>query len=112
MIFVRMGTGGKAPEKIHEKANSVFLEMAVAYRYVGPWDLLLHEATPAETILAKDRMAELRRRATIMGEGTIKDQDDPDKAGLDANVFLHDPGEFQWLTLSLRMNSSPIGVLA
>jgi hypothetical protein len=47
----------------------------------------------AEIFLAKGRMAELLlRRATIMSEGTITDEADPD-VDLDANMFLYDPGE-------------------
>jgi hypothetical protein len=46
-----------------------FSTMADAFLYLGPTDLLLAEPRPAEIFLNKEYMAELRRRAAIIGDG-------------------------------------------
>jgi hypothetical protein len=38
---------------------------------------LLNEPTPSEIVLDKDYMAELQRRAAMVGEGPIADQTNP-----------------------------------
>ncbi len=62
--------GGKLPagpvkakgtfSEIPVEAKSKFSEMADAYLYLGPRDLLLNDPTPAEIFLDKDYMTELQ----------------------------------------------------
>jgi hypothetical protein len=56
-----------------------FSKMVDAYLYLGPGDLILAEPRPAEIFLNKDYMAELRRRAAIIGNQFITAQTDPDR---------------------------------
>jgi uncharacterized iron-regulated protein len=51
-----------------------FSEGVDAYLYLGPEELLLLEPKPAEIFLDKEYMAEVQRRATIIGGGPITDQ--------------------------------------
>jgi hypothetical protein len=86
------------------EAKSKFSEMVDAYLYLGPRDLLLNEPTPAEIFLDKDYMAELQRRAAIMGGGPITDQANPEKVSeRDSNPFFYDPDE-------LRKIMQPLGI--
>jgi hypothetical protein len=57
--------------------NNFFSKMADAYLYLGPVDLILAEPRPAEIFLDKDYMAELRRRAAIIGDPFVTSQTDP-----------------------------------
>jgi hypothetical protein len=59
--------------------NYYFSEMVDAYLYLGPTDLLLSEPRPAEIFLDKEYMAELRRRAEIIGDKFVTNQTDPDQ---------------------------------
>lgn len=78
------------------QAQSKFSAMVDAYLYLGPRDLLLHEPTPAEVVLDQDYMAELQRRAALIGEGPIADQTNREKiAERDANQFFYDPDELR-----------------
>jgi len=73
-----------------------FSKMADAYLYLGPRDLLLNEPTPSEVVLDKDYMAELERRAAIMGGGPIADQANPKNIfDRDSNPFFYDPDELR-----------------
>jgi hypothetical protein len=56
-----------------------FSEMVDAYLSLGPTDLLLSEPRPAEIFLDKEYMAELRRRAEIIGDKLLTGQTDPDR---------------------------------
>jgi len=98
--------GGKLPagpvkpkgtfSEIPIEATSKFSEMADAYLYLGPRDLLLNEPTPAEIFLDKNYMTELERRAAIMGGGPITDQANPDKVSeRDSNPFFYDPDKLK-----------------
>ncbi len=90
--FKEKGTFSDVPAE----ATSRFSEMADAYLYLGPRDLLLNEPTPAEIFLDKDYMAELQRRAAIMGGGPITDEANPEKvAERDANPFFYNPDELK-----------------
>ncbi len=100
--------GGKLPagpvkpkgtfSEIPIEATSKFSEMADAYLYLGPRNLLLNEPMPAEIFLDKDYMAELQRRAAIMGGGPITDPANPEKVyDRDSNPFFYDPDELKKL---------------
>jgi hypothetical protein len=95
--------------EIPVEATSKFSEMADAYLYLGPRDLLLNEPTPAEIFLDKDYMTELQRRTAIMGGGPITDQASPEKVSdRDSNPFFCDPEELKKL-VPLGGNSSQQG---
>lgn len=115
-VFFGVADGGKLPagpvkakgtfSEVPAEAKSKFSEMADAYLYLGPRDLLLNEPTPAEIFLDKDYMAELQRRAAIMGGGPIADQANPEKVSeRDSNPFFYDPDQLQKLMQPLGMNS-------
>lgn len=83
-----------------------FSKMVDAYLYLGPRDLLLSEAEPARVFLNQEYMAELRRRAAIMGDPFITAQADPENiVDRDFNPFFYDPNEFQKLTQGGGANS-------
>jgi hypothetical protein len=56
-----------------------FSKMVDAYLYLGPADLMLVEPRPAEIFLNREYMAELRRRAEIIGNKFLTNQADPDQ---------------------------------
>jgi hypothetical protein len=56
-----------------------FSKMVDAYLYLGPADLMLAEPRPAEIFLNKEYMAELSRRAKIIGDKFLTNQADPDQ---------------------------------
>ena len=66
--------------------------------------LLLSEPRPAETFLNKDYVAELQRRAAVMGGGPVWDEADPAKVSdRDYTPFWYDemqkdlmPGKMQF----------------
>ena len=60
-------------------AKYYFSKMVDAYLYLGPADLILAEPKPAEIFLNKDYMAELRRRAVIIGNPFLTSQTDADQ---------------------------------
>jgi len=89
------------------EAGFKFSKMVDAYLYFGPRDLLLNEPTPAEIVLDKDYMAELQRRAAIVGEGPIAHQTNPKNiSDRDSNPFFYEPGELRKLMQQLGPNSS------
>ena len=102
---------GPAKEKgtfaeVPAEAVGKFSEMADAYLYLGPRDLLLNEPTPAQIILDKDYMTELQRRTAIMGGDPITDAANPEKVSdRDSNPFFYDPNELQELIQHLGSNS-------
>jgi len=59
--------------------KTYFSKAVDAYLYLGPSDLLLVETRPAEIFLNRDYMAELQRRAAIMGNDPVTNQTNPDK---------------------------------
>ena len=59
--------------------NTYFSKTVDAFLYLGPSDLMLVEPRPAEIFSNKDYMAELRRRAAIMGNAAVYNQANPDK---------------------------------
>jgi len=61
-----------------------YSRMIDAYLYLGPRDLQLLEP-PAQTLLDKDYMAELHRRATVLGE------EESEKISDESTPFLYDP---------------------
>jgi hypothetical protein len=78
-----------------------------AYLYLGPRDLLLNEPTPAEIFLDKDYMAELQRRAAILGGGPMTDDADPQKVSArDSNPFFYDPDGLKNVTEPLGFKST------
>ena len=79
IFFFGKGPDGKAPQPVPVEAKNKFSQMVDAYLYLGPRDLLLRESIPAEISLNKGYMAELQRRAAIMGLGPITDQTNPEK---------------------------------
>jgi hypothetical protein len=71
--------------------KTYFLKMVDAYLYLGPSDLLLVEPRPAEIFSNKIYMAELKRRALIIGDEMTSDQANPDKlSDQDFTPFLYD----------------------
>jgi hypothetical protein len=72
-----------------EVDKTYFSTMVDAYLYLGPSDLLLVEPRPAEIFSNKDYMAELRRRALIIGDALTSGQTNPDKlSDQDFSPFL------------------------
>jgi len=102
-VFFGNGPGGKPLEPIPTEEKR-FSKIADAYLYLGPRDLLLSEPRPAETFLNKDYVAELQRRAAVMGGGSVWDEADPAKVSdRDYTPFLYDemqkdlkPGKMQF----------------
>jgi len=72
--------------------KTYFSEMADAYLYLGPGVLLLAEPRPAEALFDKEYMAELQRRAAIIGDNLLKDLVNPNTVS-DSNFspFLGNP---------------------
>jgi hypothetical protein len=94
--------------ELPDSANFKFSKMVDAYLYLGPRDLLLNEPAPSEIMLDKDYMAELQRRAAIVGEGPITDQTNPKNiSDRDSNPFFYDPDELRRLMQSFGPDSSP-----
>jgi hypothetical protein len=84
--------------ELPDPAEFKFSKMADAYLYLGPRDLLLNEPAPSEVVLDKDYMAELQRRAAIVGGGPMADQTNPKSIfERDSNPFFYDPDELRKL---------------
>jgi hypothetical protein len=95
-IMFRVGKDGKRTETPVNSGGVPPTKMVDAYLYLGPRDLMLKDPHPAEVFLDKDYMAEMKRRAAIMGEGPVADQADPEKlSDRDYSPFLYDPNEMQ-----------------
>jgi hypothetical protein len=89
------------------EASLKFSQKVDAYLYLGPRDLLLNEPTPAEIFLDKDYMAELQRRAAILGGGPMTDDADPQKVSArDSNPFFYDPDGLKNVTEPLGFKST------
>lgn len=88
--------------ELPDPAGFKFSKMADAYLYLGPRDLLLNEPTPSEVVLDGDYMAELQRRAALLGEGPMTDQTNPKHIfDRDSNPFFFDPDELRKLLAPL-----------
>jgi hypothetical protein len=85
-----------------------FSKMVDAYLYLGPSDLILVEPRPAEIFSNREYMAELQRRAAIIGDPLIADQANPDKLS-DQNFdpFLYHSSDEQKILQSLGIGPSP-----
>ena len=105
-VFFSVGKGGKRTESPIDSSDVPSSKMVDAYLYLGPRDLLLKEPLPAEIFLDKDFMAEMKRRAAIMGPGPVTDQADPEKVS-DQNYspFQYDPDELHNRMQSFGSNS-------
>jgi len=69
-----------------------FSKMVDAYLYFGPPDLLLAEPRPAEIFMNRNYMAELRRRAELIGDVLLTSQTDPGQISDDNfSPFLYPP---------------------
>lgn len=105
---------GPAPAKgtfsgTPEEAEAPFSKMVDAYLYLGPRDWLLNEPVPAEILLDKDYMAELRRRSKLLGAGLMADETDPEKISLrNSNPFFYDPNELSNLPMMLPDAPMPL----
>jgi hypothetical protein len=90
IIQVRFGIQGPKGEQ-NEVSPVVwkdFSKKVDAYLYLGPRDLLLREPQPAEILLDKEYMAELERRASLTGGGSVGDaKDSPEKITKDPFLF-------------------------
>jgi hypothetical protein len=64
---------------LEEVDETYFSKMVDAYLYLGPSDLLLVESRAAEIFSNKNYMAELQRRAAIIGDQLTGYQADPSK---------------------------------
>jgi hypothetical protein len=74
--------------------KTYFSQMVDAYLYLGPGDLMLVEPRPAEIFANRDYMAELHRRATIIGDELTTWQVDPTKLSDQYfSPFLYNPFE-------------------
>jgi len=108
-VFFRVRKDGKRTESPIGSGDVSATKMVDAYLYLGPRDLLLKEPRPAEVFLDKDFMAEMRRRAAIMGGDPIADQANPEKVSdRDYNPFFYDPNEMQKMTGFKKM--MPLGL--
>ena len=77
---MRLGEDDKLITSVASVADGrEFATMVDAYLYLGPRDLLLNETVPAHVLLDKSFVAEMRRRAALMGDSEVTDQADPDK---------------------------------
>jgi hypothetical protein len=100
-VIITKDAAGKLSES-REGVIAGFSKMVDAYLYLGPRDLLLKEPRPAEIFLNTEYMAEMHRRAAIMGEGPITDQANPKKVSdRDYNPFFYDPEEYRRITQPL-----------
>ena len=95
-VMFRVGKDGKRTETPVDSGGVPPSKMVDAYLYLGPRDLLLKDPHPAEIFLDKDYMAEMKRRAAILGPDPVTDQADPEKiSDRDYNPFFYDPNEMQ-----------------
>jgi hypothetical protein len=106
-ILFKTGADGK---RVYTRVTNdmSFSNEVDAYLYLGPRDLLLTDPHPAEVFLDKEYMAEMKRRAAIMGEGPLTDQADPEKVSdRDYSPFFYDPDEMQKMMRFQKMGFGP-----
>lgn len=93
VVISKTGQDGKrivSPAGPQDKTRG-FSKKVDAYLYLGPQELLLKEPRPAEIFLNKDYMAEVQRRAAIIGPGPITDQAKAETVSdRDYDPFLYD----------------------
>lgn len=107
-VFFGKKADGEPPDAPREEVMKAYSQRVDAYLYLGPRDLQLREPAPAEVFLDKDYMAELQRRAAIMGGGPIIDQINPEKVlADDSDPFFYDPDEMRKALHAIRENSNP-----
>jgi len=108
LVMFRFGKDGKRTETPVDFGGVPPLKMVDAYLYLGPRDLMLKDLHPAEVFLDKDYMAEMKRRAAIMGPGPVTDQADPEKiSDRDYSPFFYDPDEMQKMMGFQKMGVGP-----
>lgn len=93
VVTSRTGRDGQRIESLAAAPSGAtgFSKKVDAYLYLGPQELLLKEPRSAEICLNKEYMAELQRRATVMGRGPITDQANPENVSdRDYDPFLYD----------------------
>lgn len=96
LMMFKVGKDRKRTETPVESGGVPPTKMVDAYLYLGPRDFILKEPSPAEIFLDKDYMAEMKRRAAIMGPGPVTDQADPEKiSDHDYSPFFYDPNEME-----------------
>jgi hypothetical protein len=104
-VFFGKQAGGESSEGGREEVIAGYSQKVDAYLYLGPRDLLLRELKPAEIFLDKDYIAELQRRAGIMGPmgDLMTDETNPEKVlEDDSNTFFYDPDEMRKAIQSAR----------
>jgi len=107
-ILFRVGKDGKRTESPVDSSGVPASKKVDAYLYLGPRDLLLKEPRPAEVFLDKEYMAEMQRRAAIMGGDPIADQANPEKiSDRDYSPFFYDPNEMQEMMGFQKMGLGP-----
>lgn len=90
VITPRKGGGTNLRTTI-KKNERPFTSTVDGYLYLGPRRLLLKESPSATVLLDKDFVKEMRRRAKLMGGGSVADQADPDKVAKEPyRAFLFD----------------------
>ncbi len=90
VITPRKG-GGTDVRTAIQKSKRPFTSIIDGYLYLGPRRLLLKEPPSATALLDKDFVEEMRRRARLMGGGSVTDQADPDNvAKKPYRAFLFD----------------------
>ncbi len=107
-VLIRFGKDVNRTESAMESSAVPPSRMVDAYLYLGPRDLLLKDPHPAEIFLDKEYMAEMKRRAAVMGPGPVTDQADPEKlSDRDYSPFFYDPNEMQKMTGPQKMGFGP-----
>ena len=114
-VFFKVGKDGKRTETPADASVVPAAKMVDAYLYLGPRDLLLKEPRPAGVFLDKEYMAEMQRRAAIMGESPLTDQANPDKVSdSDYSPFFYDRNgskkKMMMAPGNIEFGSSPPGV--
>ncbi len=101
----KRGPDGKVThiESGPEEAGQKFTETVDAYLYLGPRDLQLSETPPAQVFLDKSYMAEMERRAALMGDLGLTDQANPAKVVDDWRPFYYDPEEMEKAMKGVKM---------
>lgn len=79
VMTMRQVNGKAVSQMVAVGDGRKFETMVDGYLYLGPRDLLLNEPVPANVLLDKKFMAEMRRRAALMRMPFVTDQADPDK---------------------------------
>lgn len=90
VITPRKG-GGTNVRTVVQKSGRPYTSTIDGYLYLGPRRMLLQEPASATALLDKDFVEEMRRRAKLMGGGSISEQADPDEVAKQPyRAFLYD----------------------